>query len=95
MGDPPLWIADKVGIRITVYGGGYSGYLLCDQRLEEKTWNLCLPLLVASEIMPGGYGSEEINRCQMTELKFQSGFGAFQRLREAGTKQDLNGRLYD
>ena len=77
MGHPPPWIADKIGIRITFYGGGFFGYLLCHRGLEEKTCNLYLPLLVASEIMSGGHGPEETNQCPVIELKFQKGIAGF------------------
>ena len=36
MGHPPHWIADKIGIRITLYGGGFCGYLLCQSKAGGK-----------------------------------------------------------
>ena len=48
MGHPPRRVADKIGIRITIYGGDFSGYLLYRQKVEEKILNLCLSFLVAS-----------------------------------------------
>ena len=95
MDPPPRWIADQVGIRVTVDGDGFSGYFVCHQRLEEKTWNLFVPLLVASETMSGGYGFEEINPCQMTKREFQKRVGGFGRSWKTETKHDLEERLYD
>lgn len=73
----PRWSADKIRIRITVYDGGFLGYPVCSQRLEGQTCNPYLSLLVASEIMSGGYGFKEINPCQMTRAKFEKGFEGF------------------
>ena len=77
MGHPPRRIADKIGIRITLYGGGFCGYIIYSQKLEKDAFHLCLSFLVASEIMSGGHGPEETNQCPVIELKFQKGIAGF------------------
>ncbi len=95
MDHPARWIADQVGIRGPVHGHGFSGYPICHQRLEEETGNLFLPLLVASEIMSGGYGFEEMNSFQMAGRKFQKKMRRFVRPQRPETGYDLEKRFYD
>jgi hypothetical protein len=71
MVSPPRWSADKIRIRITVYDGGFSGYLVCSQRLEGQTCNPCLSLLVACKVLPGRNGTET-NRMIIANVKLQT-----------------------
>ena len=65
----PQWIDHEIGIRTADYDGGFFGYFLHYQGLAKKTLDLCVSVVVASEVLSRRNGLET-NKMIIINFKF-------------------------